>query len=146
MGSSKNKLRKKKMREAVQEGLHHDPVDKPVTTSSAKLCESDYSDNDSDSDSDEFELDGNGYRWWEWDQLQTLISSACVCKKCGSSVTMVEDVCKRKGWCSVIRLECTSCATVEYLSTSPARICSSSSSSIFFKLWCHVHIYIYKTV
>jgi hypothetical protein len=66
-------------------------VEDPKTVNAAKLCAS--------TSDEEVEGLGSGYRIWEWNQLQTLISSSCVCKMCGGSVELVEDCDQRKGWC-----------------------------------------------
>ena len=131
MGNKGNRHKKFKMSEDRKTARQDIPVanELPQTVSFKKLnmCEiesrtdSDESDFDETSD-DELEVSGNGYRLWEWCQLQTLISSSCVCKSCGSSLDLVEDCSNRAGWCSQIGLKCVSpsCSSrVEFISTSP---------------------------
>ncbi len=89
MGNKRNRQKKFKMSVDRQNALHDVPVVEDYkTVSAAKLCAS---------SDEEVEGLGSGYRMWEWNQLQTLISSSCVCKMCGGSVELIVDCDQRKG-------------------------------------------------
>ena len=81
------------------------------STSNRKVNFSHVHDSFSDSDSEinscvnHIQASGNGYSIWDWGQLQSLISSSCVCKMCCSQVELDEHVKIYMGWCSSIALK-----------------------------------------
>ena len=76
-----------------------------------------------------------GYGIWNSEQLELTVNNSCVCKKCGhDQIVLREEMNRRRGWTSFMRLVCTNCDMIlddEWTATSQENSIILRSESSF---------------